>query len=67
MTLVQVHDLIDLLQLHLALRVLLVLIGQLLVRQELGAWLIWSMLLETEGLEALRCGSCEKSVWPPLV
>lgn len=67
MTLVQVHDLIDLLQLHLALLVAGVLIGQLLVLHELGAWLIWSMLLEAERLEALRCGSCEKSVRPPLV
>lgn len=64
---VQVHDLIDLLQLQLALLVVDVLIRQLLVLQMLVAWFIRSLLLETERLEALRCSSCDKSIWPPLV
>ena len=64
---VQVHDLIDLLQLQLALLVVDVLIRQLLVLQMLVAWFIRSLLLETERLEVLRCSSCDKSIWPPLV
>jgi len=73
LALVQVHDLVELLQLRLALLALIlishieVLVRQLLVLQVLVALLKWSLLLKTERLEVLRHSSCLKSIRPPFV
>ena len=73
LALVQVHDLVDLLHLQLALLVLVlishieVLVRQLLVLQVLVVLFKWSLLLKTERLEGLRCSSCQKPIGPPFV
>ena len=73
LALVQVHDLVELLQLRLALLALIlishieVLVRQLLVLQVLVALLKWSLLLKTERLKVLNHSSCLKSFRSPFL